>query len=310
MSNFFSDINILKACVDNINKTIYNIKCNLHIFCSFVLLILITIAIGVVPSSAICYEASMSLESSVAEESTFVRFESLPSSDDNVRMSLSVADGAMICGMKTVIRYNSDAAAFKEIVSDGELVERGGVLSFVECDGEITIIVDFGENYTGCGIGVFVFDGFGRDICFDVYVESIYIWEENELVFAEMMQKESFSVVIQYPKLDNDSFDLAVETHNYDENVELTLRATAPSRCFAAGFDVYMVEIASLESQCFSVLSVLGGDMAEERVFSHTVGLSSLREYCVIIKPIVYFGSGATTGKEIVIVIDNGHVIS
>ena len=308
MSNFVGKINILRACVDNINKTIYNVKCNLHIFCSFALLILI--AIGVVPSSAIGYEGSIPLRSSVAEESTFVSFESLPSSDDRVRMSLSVAAGTMICGMKTVIRYNSDAAAFKEIVSDRELVEHGGVLSFSESDGEITIIVDFGENYTGCGIGVVAFEGLGRDICFDVYVESLYVWEENTLVFTELTQGNRFSVVIQAHGVDDESFGLSAEINNDDETTGLTLCAVAPSRCFAAGFDVYIVEISGLESQCFSVLGVLAGSAEEERLFSYTVSLSSSEEYCVIIKPVVYFGNRATTGREIVIIIDNGYVIS
>lgn len=307
---FFANyIKFLKIYIERVRNEFYNAKSKLRNYCVGALLI--PLAIAAASSFVVECGASGLTE---ASEPVYVRLESLLSSGETVELNLSVAEGLPICGMRAVVRYDSDAVAFKGIIADGALADRGGVLSFTDRGGEIAIVVDACENYAGCDLGVLVFDVLeayaGRESCFELYVDSLYFWDEDELVAADLPNERNFFVVVTAPAADDGSFNLTAETSSNGVVVELTLRAIAPSRCFAAGFDIYAVEIASLEEQRFSVLGVLDGDMAEERAFSHTVSLSSNKRYCVIIKPVVYSGNEAEAGREVVIVIDDGSVIN
>lgn len=305
MSFFSNLVNILKAYIDKASKELYKVKNNFYVFA------LLVLALGAaVSSSVVVCDASGSFR---ASEPISVNLESLPSSDGKLRLSLSV-DGVLICGMRAVVRYDTDAVALKEVVPDGALACQGGVLSFAEGEGETVIVIDACENYTEEELGILIFEAFspclGREISFEVQVEELYFWSNDALVAAELPRKEEILVVIPDFVTGNGSFDLAVETRSDGEMVELILRAVAPDRCFAAGFEVYVLEIVSLESQRFSMIGVLGGDATEERIFSHAVGLSRGKGYCVVIKPVVYFGGGAVIGQEIVVVIDDGSIVN
>ena len=305
MSFFSNLVNILKAYADKASKELYKVKNNFYVFTLMVL----AFGVGISSLAVVCGASGVFKES----EPISVKLESLPSSDGKLRLSLSV-DGESICGMKAVVRYDPDAVALKEIVPDGALACQGGVLSFAESEGEIVIVIDACENYAEGELGILIFDAFssyvGREISFEVQVEELYFWSNDELVAAELPQKEEILAVIPDFVTGDGSFDPTVETRSDGETVELTLRAVAPGRCFAAGFEVCAVELASLESQCFSVIGVLGAAATEERIFSHTVGLSRGKRYCVIIKPVVYFGGGAVIGQETVVVIDDGSIVN
>ena len=308
MSSFSIFINVFKTRVCKLNKRSLNIKRNLHNF--YVLVLLWLVAVVAVSSSAVVCEASD--PSKDASEYASVKLESLPSSDETVRLSLTTGDGVSICGMRAVVRYDPEMLKLKEVIPDEKFAGSGGVLSFADRYGEVVLVADICENYTECELGILVFETRetcrAGEVCFELQVDPMYFWDEDELVSIEPPAKEEFAVVIPDFVMDNGALGLTVETKKEGEAVALTLRAVAPSRCFAAGFDVCVVELTSLDVQGFSVLSVPGGDMAEERTFSHTLRLSLEGAYCVIIKPMIYFRGGVVSGCEVVIFIDDGLV--
>ena len=303
MPKIFCCINIFRARVDKVNEKIYNIKCSLRNFRVFVSLILVLIC-AVFFLAVDCGAASDTGEAGTSSRPV-VRLERLTDEDGFLKIGLSL-EGAAFCGLRAALRYDPDGAALSEVIPDELLTEQGGALSFVERDGEITIIVDLCENYDEGEIGILLFEVFGREICLEAQIEEIYFWREDCLAGIKLPEKEKFSVAFQASGANEDVLGPVAMINTDGETAELTLSAVAPSRCFAAGLELCVVELESLETQGFSVSGVLSGSAAEKRSFSHTVALSSVGRYCIIVKPVAYFGSGAVTGREIVIIVDNG----
>ena len=308
LSYFIKLLNIFRAVVDNLNKRIYNNKCNSRVFYAFAAcaaLIFVCVPILVCGYD----EAAFGKESDGANLAR-IELVGLPSSDGTINLSLSVSDGVPFCGAWVFVSYDSEAVMLKDISSANALAEQGGVLSFADTGGEIEIIVDFSENYTDGSLGEMAFEvtdtSHSQEVRFEVRVEALYFWDDDELVEADLPQGSEILVVIPQKTVENSSFALSVNAEIRGETVDLILSAIAPERSFAAGFEIYAVDMSSLESQYFSVLRVLGGDMAEERSFCHTASLSCEKYYCVIIKPVVYLGNSVPTGREIVIFVDNG----
>lgn len=300
-------INIFEACVDNVNKKIYNNKCKLYNFGVCVLLAL-AVAMALLGSVIKCGASDEQDKDRLAS----VKLAGLSHEDERIKFNLIADSAKPICGMQVIIRCNADMIRSVEVLPAQALTEQGGVVSFEYGEGEIAIIVDFCENYFGGEIAEISIaiseDFFGRSVCFETQVISLYFWSDDRLFAAALPEKEELWVTIPSLSADNSSFYATAEAESRAGEVSLTMSAVAEAGCFAAGFEVYAVELDGFGSQCFSVLSVLGGDASADRAFSHTAILSGEKRYCVIIKPVAYFGSRAMSGGETVIIIDNGEV--
>ena len=306
MSYFTKIANIFDSCVDNTDKRLYNIKCNLYKVIVFCLLLPCLVAFCGLDDA--CFAETVACEEI---EAAFLRFECVSGDMSEMRLSLSVEEGFAVCGLSISVCYDSERVSFGEIVPSESLREGGGVISHADRGGEIDIIVDFSKNYTEGELCELIFPVIGGDggIFFEMKLSSAYRWDKGSLISLRGNQFGSILVALRDKGETSALSVLRLDTFSSGEKVDITVWMNAPNVCFAAGLEVYAVEIVSFESESFSLIGAHGGDAGGERRFSQTFSLPAIGGYFVIVKPVAYFKSGAVFGNDTVILIDNGELL-
>ena len=299
MLNITKIINFFKAAIDIINKFVYNVKGYLCVMAIFIMVIVIWAELPIFSSEG----TGRGREAAVFELAAF-------DNDNSEEICVTVSlRGGELCGMMSSLQYDAEAvelvgaflAETPKSVDFGFLTNDDG--------GEVLFVLDGGTNISQCELVTFVFKPISDadSATFSLSLSSAYCWDKEIAREIEVLQKTNSLTFFhgeeaREPKLTS----ACVESTSGQLVLNL---CGAVGDCFAAGFDVYLVDLSTLEGDSCRMMSVLPIGNDSPKQFTHVVPVSGGERLCVIVKPISFAGKEEILGTEKIFMIDGGEQI-
>ncbi len=247
---------------------------------------------------------------SAVEKSASARLVCAEISDATVTLEIFLG-GVSLCGLLAEITYDASKVSFASADIHAEISERGGNLSYTEADGRLTLALDCCHNCFSGDMAELVFafaDPKDAETSFSLALLSAYAWEGDALV--ELSTCEPSAIAVS-PKqtADKDTPTLnSVEISVSGDSAVFSVSGTAPERSFAAGVELCIADLSSLDVERVCAVGVINqnGDKSE---FVRDVNLPAKGRFCVIVKPVSYCRTGAVCGREIILLIENGSIL-
>lgn len=224
--------------------------------------------------------------------------------DGGLDLLISFPDGVAFCGAYLELIYGG-SVCFENLTFSGGS-PMGGMLSFVDRDGRVAILLDGdGRTFEGGGlVAEFSFsDELGGEIGFEIASGEAYFWK-NETLVRLVVESSSVCFDTDAEEPTDAAMPELLDIRAFDGGVSLT--GNAPDGCFAAGFEVFSVSLSTAEVCRFTVISVTSAGECESNFETRLEGLDG--RYCIILRPVAYFRDGARYGEEKTILIIDGNI--
>ena len=225
--------------------------------------------------------------------------------DGGLDLLISFPDGVAFCGAYLELIYGG-SVCFENLTFSGGS-PMGGMLSFVDRDGRVAILLDGdGQVFDGGGVkvGFSFLDAPSGEVRFEIVSGEAYFWQDDALVRLEVgMPSVCFVPDVGEPTEEREPPKL-LEIKAVDGDIRLG--GNAPDGCFAAGFEVFSVSLSTAEVCRFTVISVTSAGECESNFETRLEGLDG--RYCIILRPVAYFRDGARYGEEKTILIIDGKI--
>ena len=218
---------------------------------------------------------------------------------DTVILTVTLPKGDAVCGFSAEIFYNSESLRFVGVHPTGD-ADGGGHIACVNEGGRLRVIADgYKASFYDRILAVtFSVEGaLGEDSISLISLE-LYRWRSGEF-FSE--------------RIDFDPSRLDFEIYQ-DEKAELVrldgaiyqgggayARLSVEGCAYAAGLEITLVDLLSGEMTVFSVVRGMPLSASESEI---SVVLPSGGRFCVILRPVAFYGEGVAScsGKTFVLI--------
>lgn len=295
---------ILKVYIDNLLNLLYNKKrmlCKIFQFAmrlvSVFLAMMITIVSAIVPYGA----------EDKSEATVYVTMHAEANADnEQIKVYLSVEGCIDYCGFFLEFEYSPWAELISVSSSESE---EGAVFSYIDLGSRVRILLDGDENLSEdhC-LMVIAFDcseSMSEPFHFqtDSLLCTAYRWTEAADGLVPL--RVSFQVpelsVIMSPAVTQET--CGPELTQANGLLELRITGQCRTSCFAAGFEYFVVDLLSGETDGYSCIGVIGD---EGQFVSEPLRLSKTGRFCVVVRPLSYYRLGCCKGEYRVFCIING----
>jgi hypothetical protein len=299
MLNLTKIVVFLRAAIDDIYKFVYNVKGYL---CAVAAVMAVVVVCAELPISSVDSEGRM--RRSVALELSSSENEN----GEEIFVTVSLKEGEL-CGMFACLEYDKAAVEFVSAELDESPREQD--FAFLTNGGEdgIFLVFDGSENLRSGSLVTFVFKPLSEsgDALFSLKVSSAFAWAAEAAEELDVTTP-SLSLSVCRNEENEEPVLSSVRIESDSGQPVLTLCGSARD-CFAVGFDICTVNLSSFRGESYRAMSVISTVGASAGRFEHSVAVPRGESLCVIVKPIAFSGQREFTGKEKIIMIEDGEPI-